>query len=258
MPSISLIIPTLNEEKNLQRCLDSVKGLADEVVILDSFSEDNTIKIAEQHNCRIEQLKWMGFGPTKNYGGKIAQHSLLIFLDADEELSPELRQNILSQKHNLSGVYACNRLNFYCGRWIRFGGFYPDAKIRIWEKGKARWSTASVHEKVEVLKTEKVKKLKGDILHYSYFSYSEHDVRLKKYAALAAADLIQQQASLTWAKQFLSPFWKFCKHYFLKAGFLDGRQGFWLTWYSAKEVYLKYHYAFKGLIPQEKKMPKSI
>lgn len=246
MPKISVIIPVLNEEKNLRRTVDALIELADEILVLDSGSTDHTQAIAIESGCRVENIKWNGFAKTRNQGAQLAIHDWLFFLDADEVVSKELKQAILEEKKNLSGIYTFNRRNIYMERPIRFGGFYPDRKVRLWKKGTAEWTGGSVHEKVKLSAGMQINILAGDILHYSYNSIEEHRERARHYAMLAAADLVQSGKTIPFWKPIVNSSWKFIRHFFLRLGFLDGSAGFWLSWYSAREVFLKYSIARSG------------
>jgi len=243
MPLISAVVLTLNEEKNLRRCLNSLNGLADEVIVMDSFSTDATKKIAEDSGVRFFSETWRGYAETKNHAATLARFPFVLFIDADEEISEQLKKSILQQKEKLSGAYSFNRLNNYCGKWIRHGGFYPDKKIRLYDKNQASWVGEFVHEKVVCKSGVNILHLEGDLLHYSYYSKEEHRDRLEKYARLGAKALKESKAAIPGLKKFISPLAKFVKHFFLRMGFLDGAEGFWLAFYSAKEVYLKYKYA---------------
>ena len=245
MPSISAIILTLNEERNLLRCLNALKGIADEVIIVDSFSTDQTENIAKNAGARFFSETWEGYAAAKNKAAAHATHPILLYVDADEEISENLRSNLLNEKQNLKGAFSMNRLNNYCGKWIRFGGFYPDRKIRMWENGCAVWVGDFVHEKVVVQSNTKITHLEGDLLHYSYYSIEEHKQRLEKYARLGAMAILQSKGRFLGIKKRISPVAKFVKHYFLYLGFLDGKAGLSLAWYSSREVYLKYKYAIE-------------
>ena len=249
MPSISAIILTLNEEINIQRCLNSLQQIADEVIIVDSFSTDNTRKIAEAAGARFVTEPWKGYAAAKNQAMDLAFHPFILFMDADEELSDELRKSILKKKDKLKGAYSFNRLNNYCGKWIRHGGFYPDKKIRLIEKGCADWEGDFVHEKIVCKPDTIITQLTGDLFHYSYYAIEEHKMRLEKYARLGAESLIHRKATFIGIKKIINPVAKFLRHYVLNAGFLDGMQGFQLAFYSAREVYLKYKYAARKTHP---------
>lgn len=238
---ISAVIITLNEARNIARCLTSLQGLADEILVLDSGSEDNTVAVAKQLGATVIDTPWKGYAATKNKGHQLAQHSYILSLDADEALSAALKSSIIANKDRLVGAYSFNRLNNYCGSWIKHGGFYPDKKIRLFPKDQASWVGDYVHEQLLLDKGTTITHLSGDLLHYSYYTHQEHEERLEKYAQLAAEKL-HGKAGLA-AKQYLSPTWRFVQAYFLKGGFMDGKAGYHLARLTAKEVRRKYQLA---------------
>lgn len=242
--SLSAVIITLNEEANLGRCLQSLEGLAEEVLVLDSGSDDATLRIAQEWGARLIPVSWKGYAATKNQGHHLAQNSYILSLDADEALSGPLRQSLQEAKsEGLKGVYALNRLNYYCGRWIRHGGFYPDRKIRLFPKEQVYWEEKRVHETLYCPPSLAQHWLEGDLLHYSYYQRSEHQKRLRRYARLAAQQY-QGRSGLFW-KMWLNPAWRFLQIYFLRGGFRDGWAGFHLCRLTALEVHLKYRWAYQ-------------
>ncbi len=241
---ISAVIITLNEARNIERCLRSLQDVADQVIVLDSGSKDGTVDLANNLGAKVIDTPWQGYAATKNHGHTLAEHPYILSLDADEALSDKLQASILAVKDNLQGAYSFNRLNNYCGTWIRHGGFYPDKKIRLFPKDQARWEGDHVHEILRVDAGVPVTHLAGDLLHYSYYDRSEHEARLEKYARLAAEKLRGRKGLA--AKQYLSPAWRFVQSYFLKGGFLDGKAGYHLCRLTAKEVKRKYQLAQIG------------
>lgn len=239
---ISVVIITFNEEKNIARCLDSLTDIADEIIVLDSFSTDKTAQICALYpNVTFSQREWAGYAESKNYANSLALHDYILSLDADECVSDTLKQSILKAKKNgLKGIYAMNRLTNYCGKWIHHSGWYPDQKTRLFPKNKSHWEGQYVHEKLvfseKMLKTV----LKGDCLHYSYYTFAEHRERANKYAILSA----QQFAANGKKVCFLTPYFKvvgrFISMYVLRLGFLDGFMGFKIAQISAKSNFVKY------------------
>lgn len=245
MTPISAVIITRNEADNIARCLRSLAGIADECLVLDSQSEDDTVAQAEALGARVISVTWQGYAATKNQGHQEARYPYILSLDADEALSPALQSSLKAAKTaGLQGAYQVNRLNFYEGRPIRHGGFYPDRKIRLFHREEARWEGAYVHETLQVKAGVAVHHLPGDLLHYSYAHRREHEERLRRYAHLAAQRL-QGRPGLFW-KMWLSPAWRFLQTYLLRGGFLDGAAGFHLCRLTAKEVFLKYRWARQG------------
>ena len=242
MTPISAVIITRNEADNIASCLRSLAGVAEECLVLDSQSEDDTVAQAEALGARVMTVNWQGYAATKNQGNREALYPYILSLDADEALSPALQSSIkAAKKAGLLGAYQINRLNFYEGRPIRHGGFYPDRKTRLFHREEARWEGHYVHETLQVKPGVAVQHLPGDLLHYSYAHRREHQERLRRYAQLAAARL-RGRPGLSW-KMWLSPIWRFLQTYLLRGGFLDGTAGFHLCRLTAKEVFLKYRWA---------------
>lgn len=240
MPKISAVIITKNEERNLGRCLESLSGVVEEILVIDSFSTDKTQEIATEAGARLLTREWMGYSATKNWANDQAQHPYILSLDADEALSPELRDSILDIKDGLNGCYRFNRLTQYCGQWIRHSGWYPDAKVRLFPKGKARWVGEYVHETLQTDDGLAQVHLPGDLLHYSYYQISEHIARANKYSDLAAQQISQSGKKGLIFKCLINPYFRFWKHYLLKGGFLDGYYGFVISMVASFEVFLKY------------------
>lgn len=239
---ITLGIITLNEEENLRRCLASIGGLADEILIVDSGSTDRTRNIAEAHRARWVSMAWEGYVRQKNAVLRLATHPWVLSLDADEALSPELLAELRCLKstpprESVSG-YSMPRCVRYEGRWIRHGDWYPDRLVRFFLRERARFSGGRVHEKLEVAGT--VLPLSGEIEHHSFRDREDHWNRCVKYARLWAEDKMEQGRS---AGPFSAPLhagFRLLRAYFLKAGFLDGAQGWHIARTSCREVFLKY------------------
>lgn len=238
---LSVVIITLNEERNIERAIVSVKDVADEIIVLDSFSTDKTKEICARFDVQFVTRKWEGYSASKNFANSLAQYEYIFSLDADEALSPELKSQILKLKQSgFNGIYRCNRLTNYLGKWIKFSGWYPDSKIRIFPKSKTEWSGAFVHE--ELVFTEDLEEhlLKGDLYHYSYHSYQDHQERADKYSRLTAQKFHQQGKKVSFLKPYVSALGRFISMYFIKFGILDGSKGFMIAWISAKSNILKY------------------
>lgn len=241
MPPISAVIITFNEERNIGRCLESLAGVADEIVVLDSFSSDSTKQICRTHGARFEQHAFDGHIEQKNRALELATHPLVLSLDADEALSDRLRKSILVVK-NAPGfdAFIMNRRTNYCGQWIAHSGWYPDRKLRLFDKRLGHWAGTNPHDKVEMNAKTSTARLDGDLLHYSYYTVEEHLERARKYAGIAARAMHQQGKRGAWWRIWLSPASKFIRNYILKAGFLDGRAGWTICRISALETYWKY------------------
>lgn len=240
---ITVVIIARNEARNIGRCLASLEGVADEVIVLDGHSTDETPAICRAHGARVIDQDWLGYSATKNLGNDMAAHPYILSMDADEALNDELRKAILAVKDSPNGAYSFNRLAFYCGKPIRHGGWYPDVKVRLFPRGHARWEGAFVHEELRVDAGVPVTHLAGDLLHYTYYSVEEHRERARKYAGLAAERLRGRgQAGLV-LKAIFSPAWRFFQMYCLKLGFLDGWRGWRIATITAREVGWKYWWA---------------
>jgi len=183
---LSAIIITLNEERNIGRCIESLKAVADEILVVDSFSTDRTKEICETHGVRFIQNEWKGYSVQKNFAQEKASHDFIISLDADEALSDELSESILRIK-NLDAIhiYSFNRLTNYCGKWIRHGGWFPDIKIRMYDRKKCSWE-GSIHERLIYPQGEKITLLKGDCHHYTFYTVDEHRRQVEKFTTLMA------------------------------------------------------------------------
>ncbi len=242
MISISGVIITYNEERNLARCLNSIKDVVDEIIIVDSFSTDNTVLIAREHNARVITHQFDGYGEQKNYATQQASHDWILSLDADETLTPELQQSILEiKKKPDSNVYQMSRLTNYCGKWIRYCGWYPDKQTRLYNRTKGRWEEMKVHEYWRLNNSEEqVGSLKGDILHYSFRSLAEHLKKIEKYSELAARAAVEAGKDTTLFQVWGSPKWHFFNEFIIKRGFLDGFYGFVICRLSAYATFIKY------------------
>jgi glycosyltransferase involved in cell wall biosynthesis len=239
MIKLSVVIITYNEEKNIGRCLESVKEIADEIVVVDSLSTDKTREICESFGARFIEQKFLGYQDQKNFAHNLASFDYVLSLDADEALNSELLSEIKRIKNNFSfDGYSFNRLTNYNGEWIKHCGWYPDVKVRLVKKDKAKWSGGNIHEHLAV--NGSVGHLAGELLHYSYDSISMHVLQTNKYSTTEAQILFAKGKRASILKLITRPFWQFLKDYFLKKGFLDGRYGFVICSINALYVLLKY------------------
>lgn len=242
MMKISAVIITKNEERNIARCLESLSGIADEVIIVDSFSTDKTKEICRSYNAVFVEQEWLGYGEQKNIGNAKASYDYILSLDADEALSSELRKSILQIKENgTHDAYSFNRLNIYCGKPIRHCGWYPDKKIRLWNRGKGKWDNAEVHEQLELQQGTTVKHIKGDILHNTYYTTSQHLEKIQKYSDLWVQKAIKRGKKVSLLKLMVVDQFRFFSSYILRLGFLDGASGWTLSKMIAYEAFLKYN-----------------
>lgn len=241
MEKISAVIITFNEERNIERCIKSLHGIVDEVIVIDSFSTDKTAEICNNQGVRFYQARWQGYSATKNYGNSLATNNYIFSIDADEVLSEELKKEILTLKNSakLSDAYYINRLTNYCGSWIHHCGWYPDTKLRLWNKQKGEWK-GNIHEEVVMDSGSSFANFKGDLLHYSYYSIQQHINQANKFTDLTANEAFIKGKKAGLLKIFFSPCFKFIRDYFLKMGFMDGYHGFVICRISAFATYLKY------------------
>ena len=251
MQQISAVIITLNEERNLENCIRSIQSVADEIIILDSYSTDATLSIAEKYNCRIVQEQFIGFGPQKNKAIALAKHAWILSIDADECLSDTLQASIQTWKQNTPthSLYSMNRLTNYAGHWIRYGGWYPDTLLRLFNRKHARFSDAIVHEEVVFENGKQVQKLKGDILHYSFPYIITHLRKIVKYSLIGAESDIKNGKTCSYLKYKFVPIWIFITQYIIKLGCLDGSAGWKVSYYSALAAKRKYALIRKALKP---------
>lgn len=253
---ISAVIITLNEEANISRCLASLQGVADEVIIVDSFSKDKTEEISKNFSfVKFYQQEWLGYSAQKNYANTLATHDTILSIDADEVLSTELTKSILQIKQSeseTSKVYEVSRLTNYCGSWIKHCGWYPDKKIRIFNKQSVKWQGELVHETLFLPENTQIITLKGDLLHYSYKSSTDHIERINKYSTLTAKEAFNRGKKSSCFDIWFRPKWRFFRDYIIKRGFLDGYAGYQVCKMSAYITFSKYiklrEYVKKGKI----------
>jgi glycosyltransferase involved in cell wall biosynthesis len=236
---LSVVIITKNEEANLPRCLDSVR-FADQVIVVDSHSTDRTVEIARQCGTRVETTEWQGFGKAKQKALSLAEGEWVLSIDADEQVSAELASEIQSIiMHDADAVgYEIPRLTNFLGRWIRHCGWYPDPVLRLFRRGRGKFTDDLVHERVLV--DGPVGRCRHDLLHYSYPTL---DVFFEKFNRYTTEGAVQEAARGRRAGIFdltIRPFVSFIKHYISKAGFLDGVEGFLVSALSSSAVFVKY------------------
>lgn len=244
MKKISATIITLNEEDKIRQCLESLRDVADEIVVVDSLSTDNTKLICEEFGVKFVEQKWLGYSEQKNLANNIASHDWILSIDADEVLSDELKKSILKIKDtdfdtDNDVVFSFNRLNNYCGKWIHHSGFYPDKKIRIWNRKIGKWE-GIVHEVIKFSTKVKEVHLKGDLLHYSYAKPEDFEKQVFKFAELRAQHYFDKGKKCASLLKIISPIYFFIQHYFFRLGFLDGKEGFVMCKVAAKATRHKY------------------
>ncbi len=238
---ISLVIIAFNEEEKIANCIESAKDIVDEILVVDSYSTDQTVYIAGSLGARIIQNPFKGHIEQKNFALQNAYYDYVLSLDADEALSEELKNNIAEIKNNWKAdVYKMNRLTSYCGKWIRHGTWYPDTKIRLFKKSAGSWKGSNPHDRFELDEGKKIAFIKGDILHYTMNNISDHLKQMDYFTEIMARDLHKAGKKSSYLKLFFSPVIKFVKSYFIRLGFLDGYYGLVISLNSAHASFLKY------------------
>jgi glycosyltransferase involved in cell wall biosynthesis len=239
---LSVVIITYNEEKNIARCLESVRPVADEIVVLDSFSTDRTEEICRSYGARFFTHAFDGHIEQKNRAVTYASFPHVLSLDADEALDAKLQGSIAEVKKNFEkDGYYMNRLTNYCGHWVRHCGWYPDRKLRLWDSRKGHWTGINPHDRYELFNGDgNTGRLDGDILHYSYYSVDDHYRQVAYFTDIAARAYLEKGRRSGWLKLIVNPVAKFIDHYLLRLGFLDGKAGYSISKISAYATYLKY------------------
>ncbi len=241
MPTLSVILITRNEEANLDDCLASLEGIAQQIVVVDTNSSDRTLEIAQKYGATLSQpADWPGFGPQKNRALDLAKEEWVLSLDADERLTPALKSEILTVIHHSAHVdcFAIPRLSWYCGRFIRHSGWSPDYVDRLFKRGTARFSDDLVHERL--IPNGTVAKLENPMLHYSFMNYSQVLQKLDRYSTASAEQAFAKGKTSSPLKAVLHGTWAFFRTYILRAGFLDGPQGFALAISNGQGTYYRY------------------
>lgn len=236
---ISATIITCNEERNLPRAIESLR-CCDEILVVDSGSTDRTTEIAERFGARVLEANWRGYAGQKNYASDEARHDWVLSIDADEALSEDLEGEIwaLKKKGPDCDAYTVPRLAQYLGRWILYSGWYPDRKIRLFDRRKARWVGDYVHE--SVICDGRVGQLAGNLLHYTCGSLSEHLKTMDRYTTLAAEEIAARKQKVGYRQLLFEPAWTFFKSYVVQRGFLDGTEGLAIAHMASLYTFLKY------------------
>jgi glycosyltransferase involved in cell wall biosynthesis len=239
MNRLSVCLITSNEEENLPRVLSSVKGVADEIVVVDCGSKDRTAEIAREHGARVVTREWTNFAEQKNFAAAAAGNNWILSLDADEELSGELGRALLAWKDKEPefAVYEFARRTWYLGAWVKHTGWYPDYQRRLFRRDAAQFS-GIIHE---ALRFEgKPGRLNGDLLHYTLRSVEEHERKVERYTSLAAEQMFATgKRSWRAAMWFATP-WSWFNNYVLSLGFLDGYRGWVISRMAARSTWLKF------------------
>ena len=238
---LSAVIITFNEERNIQRCIESLLPVADEIIVVDSFSTDRTEEICKLYSIKFFQNVFEGHIEQKNIALLKANHDWILSIDADEALSETLQKAI---KKSLEApqfdAFAMNRLTNYCGKWVKYCGWYPDTKVRLVKKNKAHWTGTNPHDKLELKDKSQVGSLQGDLLHYSYYTKEDHFKQIEYFGNISAKELFLKGKNISVFLLYLKVITQFFKSYFVKMGFLDGKTGWLISSRSAYATLRKY------------------
>jgi len=238
---LSAVIITFNEEEHLDKCLSSLENIADEIVVVDSHSSDGTKTICKRHRVRFIEQKFLGYKEQKNYALKQAKYNHILSLDGDEALSDLLKDSVLELKKKWTkDGYYCSRMNNYCGQWIKHSDWYPDRKLRLFKKSSGQWGGLNPHDKFILHPGKTNGQLKGDLLHWIYSSYAEHNQKIEHFSSIAAKAYCDNGIKSSLIKILWRPSWAFFKAYFIRLGLLDGYNGWIICVKTFKITYLKY------------------
>jgi glycosyltransferase involved in cell wall biosynthesis len=239
MLKISATVITFNEERNIARVIESLR-CCEEILVLDSGSNDRTVEIARKLGARVEEASWHGYAAQKNIAAELATYDWILSLDADESVSEALEAEIWHIKKSGAQfeAYTMPRLAQYLGRWILHSGWYPDRKVRLFDRRKARWVGEFVHESVKV--DGPLGHLESNLLHFTCSSLSEHLRTMDSYTTLAAQEMVTRGQSLGFARLLLDPPWTIFRTYVLKRGFLDGIEGLTIAYMAGLYNFVKY------------------
>jgi glycosyltransferase involved in cell wall biosynthesis len=241
MSNISAVIITYNEELFIGRCLVSLDGVADEIIVVDSYSSDSTENICKKFNVRFIQHPFEGYRDQKNFAVSKASYKRILSLDADEALSDELRESIIAVKNNWEyDGYVFNRRNNYCGKWIRFSEWYPDRQLRLFSSDKGRWGELNLHERFILNNGCRTKRLKGDLLHWPFVSHEDHVEKMEKYSEIGAREYHRTGRKSGILTPYIHMLWGFIRTYIIKGGFLDGANGFRICSIYSMSSFRKY------------------
>ena len=238
--TISVCIICFNEEKNIRRCLESSKW-ADEIIVVDSMSQDRTAEIAREYTDKVYQRAWPGYVEQKNFALSKAKGDWILSIDADEEISQGLKDEIRKEieKEDAKDGYKIPRLSFYQGRWIKHSGFYPDRQLRLFGRNRGYWVGKRVHEMIHV--NGKVALLRNNLLHYPYKGTISGQLKtVDKFSTLLAENMYEEGKRCHLFFLLMRPFFKFTEMYFIKLGFLDGIAGFIIALTSAYAMFVRY------------------
>jgi len=235
---LAVVIIAFYEGHDIAKCLNAAQAVCDEIIVIDSGSTDNTVEVCKEYGARVITNTWCGYSEQKNFGNAQASFDWILSLDADEVLNEVLIQSILKWKNHPQAA-SFKRMTNYCGTFIKHGGWYPDVKVRLFNKRETNWE-GTIHEVLRGLSKENTLLLEGDCLHYSYYSVDQHYAQAEKFTSIQAKDLFERGKQAPWFKRVFSPISKFIIDYFFRLGFLDGKAGFTVARISAYATFLKY------------------
>lgn len=238
--NISAVLIAKNEERHIRQCINALIQVTDDVVVLDSGSTDATVDIATSLGAKVHQTSWQGYAATKNLANTFAKYDWILSIDADEVLSEDLIETLCHLQPKDGVVYTLDRINYYCGYWVKHSGWYPDWKPRLFNRKTVHWTGDYVHEQLKIPDTSQRIKLKGKLLHYSYYSKAQHLAKIEHYTTLSAQEMFSKGKRVSVIKIWLAPFWRFIRTFFLKFGFLDGAVGWEISKSNAYLARLKY------------------
>jgi (heptosyl)LPS beta-1,4-glucosyltransferase len=254
--TIAGVVITKNEEGNISACLDSLRWV-DELVVVDAESTDRTVDLAKGYTSKVSVRAWPGYGSQKNFGMEQATADWILIVDADERVSPELREEIrgVLEKRSQSAVaYRIPRRNFYYGYWIRHAGQYPDLQLRLLRRGSGRYNDLPVHEHLEV--KGRIEDLQAPLDHHTHPTIRSHELKIERYSTLASEERVHRgKHDASWYHLVFNPAWTFVKFYVFRGGFLDGLPGFIVSGFSAAHVLLKYAKLWEQLFVTENPTP---
>lgn len=252
---ISACVTAGNEEDKIAACLSSL-AWCDEVIVVDSFSQDKTCEISKQHTPHVYQHAWEGYIAQKNYIRSLARHPWILFVDADEVVSAALRAEIEQEFDRGPGDvagYRFPRMVHYLGKWIRHGEWYPDIKLRLFRKDRGHSEGQEPHDRVIV--DGPVRTLRSPLYHFTYDNLADHIHTLNRFSSISAGEKFARGEAFRWSDLIFRPPWRFFKSYFVRRGFLDGPQGFIIALMTAFGVFIKYAKLMEIWIQQRQSRP---
>lgn len=233
---ISVVIITKDEERNIARCIQSCQKVSNDIVVIDAFSSDQTVTIAQNHRVRVVQKEWIGYGINKNFGNQNAVNDWILSLDADEELDDTLINSINKLSLQSNNTYIVNRITLLGTKWIKYSGWHPNPLIRLFNKNTAAWNTDAVHEKLVFSSQPKKVYLRGLCKHYSFANIEAFKNKMDHYALLRVKMWKQSNTKPSYFRRLMGPSLRFFTVFVLKRGFLDGKYGWLIATEEAKMI----------------------